>query len=205
MGRLCAAFVSVFALIAWIPVAWSDEAKDLLFFSGNLMSGRSFGGVGWLHAASGLDLSGPVFSVELGRQQFNQAYGQATAGWRFSQPGLSFTLVGGAELTPSNGPAVRPLASADLWWEPAKSWMTTAEFQATPAYVSWRLAVGLKSVENWPWIGPEVAATTGELHAGVHATGLRLGNGFEARASTGVSWRCGRVGPYGELSVWRRF
>jgi Cellulose biosynthesis protein BcsS len=205
MRRLSSAFVSVVVLAASIPVARGDEATDLLFFSGDLMSGRGFAGLGWLHAAYGLDLSGPVFSAELGRQQFNLAYGQAAAGWRFSQPGLSFTLLGGAELAPDDAPAVRPLASADLWWEPAKGWITTAQLQATPAYFSWRLAAGLRLVENWPWIGPEAAASTGELRAGLHATGLHLGGGFEARVSTGVSWWRNRPGPYGELAIWRRF
>jgi hypothetical protein len=199
------AFVRVLAFAASISAARGDEAKDLLFFSGDLVSGRSFAGLGWLHAGSGLDASGPVFAIELGSQQIEQAYGQAAAGWRFSQSGLSFTLLGGAEFAPDNAPALRPLASADLWWEPASGWMTTALLQATPAYVSWRAAVGLKPMENWPWIGPEAAASTGELRAGVHATGLRLGGGFEARVSAGVSWRCGRSGPYGELAVWRRF
>jgi hypothetical protein len=193
------------ALAASIPAARGEEAKDLLFFSGDLMSGRSFAGGGWLHAASGLDLSGPVFAVELGRQQFNQAYGQASAGWRFSQPGFSMTFVGGAELAPRDAPGVRPLALADLWWEPARGWMTSAQFQTTPAYVSWRVAAGLRPAESWPWIGPEAAASTGELRAGLHATGLRLGGGFEARVSTGVSWWRGRGGAYGELGVWRRF
>ncbi|WP_158815182.1 cellulose biosynthesis protein BcsS [Methylocapsa sp. S129] len=205
MRRLSSAWVSVFALAASIAVARGDEATNLLFFSGDLMSKRSFAGLGWLHAASGLDLSGPVFAVEIGRQQINLAYGQAAAGWRFSQPGFSLTLLGGAELAPGAAPAARPLASADLWWEPAKNWMATAQVQTTPAYVSWRLAAGLKPAENWPWIGPEAAASTGELRAGLHATGLRLGGGFEARVATGISWCGQRAGPYGELAVWRRF
>jgi hypothetical protein len=205
MRRLRSAFAAVLAFALSIPVARGDEATDLLCFSGALMSGRSFAGLGWLHAASGLDLSGPVFEAEFGRQQFSLAYGQAAIGWRFSQPGFAFTVLSGAELAPGNAPAVRPLASADLWLEPARDWMTNAQFQVTPAYVSWRLAIGARPVENWPWIGPEAAASTGELRVGLHATGLRLGAGFEARASLGVSWWRERRGPYGELAIWRRF
>ena len=205
MRRLGSAFARVLVLVASISAARGDEASDLLFFSGDLMSGRSFAGLGWLHAASGLDLSGPVFAAELGRQQVNLAYGQAAAGWRFSQSGAILTILGGAELAPDNAPAVRPLASADLWWEPASGWMASAQAQVTTAYLSWRVAPGVRLAENWPWIGPEAAASTGELRAGVHATGIRLGGGFEARASVGVSWWRRQPGPYGELAVWRRF
>ncbi len=38
------------------PVARAEDATDLLFFSGDLMTARSYGGVGWLHAASGLEV-----------------------------------------------------------------------------------------------------------------------------------------------------
>ena len=191
------AFACNLALVAPINAARGDEAKDLIFFSGALISGQNFAGLGWLHAASGLDLSGPVFALELGRQQFGQAYGQTSAGWRLAQPGFAFTLAGGVELAPASAPAWRPLGSADLWWEPAKGWMTTAFLQATPAYVSWRAAAGVRPAEDWPWIGPEAAASTGELRAGLHATGLRFGGDFEGRVSMGVSrWRC-RSGRWG--------
>jgi hypothetical protein len=205
MLRLRPALMSVFASVALMSAARSDEAKDLLFFSSDLTSGRGFAGLGWLHAASGLDLSGPVFATELGRQQYNRFYAQAAGGWRFSQPGFSLTILGGAELVQGNRPAVRPLASVDLWWQPTGDWMTSVLLQSTPAYVSWRLAAGLKPAQNWPWIGPEAGASSGEFRAGLHATGLRLGSGLEARASTGLSWLCGRTRPYGELAVWRRF
>lgn len=199
------AFACALVSVATIPLARGDETQDLLFFSGDLMGARNFAGLGWLHAASGLDLSGPVFETELGRQQSNQAYGQASAGWRYSRPGLAFTLVGGAELAQTGAPAVRPLIGADVWWEATQKWMTNAQFQATPAYVSWRFAAGFKTIENWPWIGPEAAATTGEWRTGMHATGLQLGDGVEARASLGVARRNNRNGPYGELSPWKRF
>jgi hypothetical protein len=205
MRRLSPAFSCVVALLASVRVACADGATDLLFFSGDLMSERSYGGVGWLHAASGLDFSGPVFSVELGRPELSLGYGQAAAGWRFVNSGVWVTLLAGVEVDPDNAPVLSPLASADLWWEPAKGWMTAAQIQATPDYVSWRVAVGLKPVDNWPWIGPEAGSNAGEPRVGLHATGLRLTGGFEARVSAGVSWWGGRPGPYGELSVWRRF
>ena len=205
MRRLSSALVSVFALVASTPVARADGATDLLVFSGDLMSSRSFAGLGWLHAVSGLDSSGAVLIGELGGQPIGGVYGQAAAGWRFSQSGFALTVDGGAELARDNAPAVRPLAAADLWWEPARNWMATVQLQATPAYFSWRAATGFKPLENWPWIGPELGASTGELHAGLHATGLRLGGDFEGRVSAGLSWRCGRPGPYGALAIWRRF
>jgi hypothetical protein len=205
MRRLSPAFSCGVALLASVRVACADGPTDLLFFSGDLMSARSYGGVGWLHAASGLDFSGPVFSAELGRPELSLGYGQAAAGWRIVQSGVWITLLGGVEYDPQYAPPIRPLASGDLWWEPARGWMTTAQVQATPEYVSWRVAVGLKPADNWPWIGPEAGSNAGEPRVGVHATGLRLIGGFEARVSAGVSWWCGRAGPYGELSVWRRF
>lgn len=205
MRRLSVAFSCVFTLLAWLPVARAEEATDLLFFSGDLMTARSYGGVGWLHAASGLDFSGPVFSAELGRPELGLGYGQAAAGWRFVQSGVYLTLLAGVEVDPEDAPVLNPLASADLWWEPAKDWMTSAQIQATPEYVSWRAAVGLRPADNWPWIGPEAGSDAGEPRAGLHATGLRLTGGFEARVSVGVAWWCGRPGPYGEISVWRRF
>jgi Cellulose biosynthesis protein BcsS len=205
MRRLVSAFASALALAASIPAARGEEASDLLFFSGDLMSGRSFAGAGWLHAASGLESSGAVFQAELGDQQSNRGYGQAAAGWRYSQPGLSTTLMGGVEFASRNTPAIRPLASGDLWWEPAKNWMANAQIQATPDYVSWRIATGLRPLDNWPWVGPEAAASTGEWRVGVQATGIRLGGGLEVRVSAGVSRSAGRNGPYGEIGLWRRF
>ncbi len=205
MRRRGVAFSCVAALLASVPIARADGPTDLLFFSADLMSARDYGGAGWLHAASGLDFSGPVFSAELGRPEIGMGYGQAAAGWRFVQSGVWITVLAGVEVDPENAPALSPLTSADLWWEPAKGWMTSAQIQATPNYVSWRAAVGLKPAENWPWIGPEIGSSAGEPQVGLHATGLRLPDGFEARVSAGVAWWCGRPGPYGELSVWRRF
>jgi hypothetical protein len=140
MKHLGSALVSALALAAFVSAARGDEASDLLFFSGDLMSRRSFAGIGWLHAASGLDSSGPIFQAELGDQPSNRDYGQGAAGWRYSQPGLSATFLGGAEFAARNAPVIRPLASGDLWWEPARDWMATAQIQATPAYVYWRIA-----------------------------------------------------------------
>ncbi len=205
MRRRGRAFSCVLALLASASIARADGPTDLLFFSADLMSSRDYGGAGWLHAASGLDFSGPVFSAELGRPEIGMGYGQAAAGWRFVQSGVWVTVLGGAEVDPEIAPALRPLASADLWWEPAKGWMISAQIQATPDYVSWRAAAGLRPVENWPWIGPEVGSLAGERQVGLHATGLSLSDGFEARVSAGVAWWCGRLGPYGELSIWRRF
>lgn len=205
MRRPSLAFLCALAFVASSSLARSDEAADLLFFSSDLMSRRDYAGLGWLHAASGLDLSGPTFAIELGRQQDGFAYGQVSAGWRFVAHGVWVTVTGGVEIEPEYAPALRPLASADLWWEPAPAWMAAAQFQATPDYVSWRLAVGVRPAENWPWIGPEAGESAAEPRVGLHATGLRLAGGFEARASLGISWQCKQSGRYGELSVWRRF
>jgi len=204
-SRLFLAVSSVAALLVSATAAVGDEPTDLLFFSGDLMSARSYAGVGWLHAASGLDFSGPVFLGELGRSQFNNEDGQVAAGWRFAQSHLWLTVMAGAEIDALRALTFRPLVWTDLWWEPANLWMATAQLQATPDYLSWRVAAGRKPADGWPWIGPEAGASAGEPRVGLHATGLRLGAGFEARASAGVSWWEGRVAPYAELSVWRRF
>jgi len=169
------------------------------------VSGRSWAGPGWLHAPAGLDSSGPIFAVALGGQEPGRAYGQIEGGWRFSRDGFSATLAGGIEGGTANAACLRPSASADVWWEPSPGWMTTAAVRATPDYVSWRASAGVRPAELWPWIGPEAGSYAESPHVGVHATGLRLWEGFEARASMGISWRRGELGPYGELSLWRRF
>jgi hypothetical protein len=112
------ALLCVFAWLVSSPMAWGDESTDLLFFSADLMARRDYAGIGWLHAASGLDFTGPVFAAELGRQQDGSAYGQATAGWRFAENGVWATLMGGLEIEPKYAPAARPFGSFDLWWEP---------------------------------------------------------------------------------------
>jgi hypothetical protein len=205
MKRLALAVSCVPWLLAMPLDARADDATDLLYFSSDLMTARSYGGIGWLHAASGLDFSGPVLSAEIGQPEYSLGYGQATVGWRLVGFGAYFTLLGGVELDPQYAPGVNPLVSADLWWEPAEGWMAAVQAQATPAYVSWRAAIGLRPAATWPWIGPEAGSDAGEPRVGLHATGLRLGGGFEARVSAGVAWWRGRVGPYGELSLWRRF
>ncbi|MGD0722300.1 MAG: cellulose biosynthesis protein BcsS [Roseiarcus sp.] len=197
--------MSVFALTVSYCAARGDEARDLVYFSGELLSGRSGAGPGWLHAPAGLDSSGPILAVALGGQQPDRAYGQLEAGWRFSRDGFAATWTGGVEAGTANAACLRPSASADVWWEPSPGWMTAALVHATTEYVSWRVSAGLKPAELWPWIGPEAGSSAEAPRAGVHATGLRLWQGFEARASMGISWRRGEHGPYGELAIWRRF
>lgn len=205
MRAVGSACVSVFALTVSYCAARGDEARDLVYFSGELLSGRSGAGPGWLHAPAGLDSSGPILAVALGGQQPDHAYGQLEAGWRFSRDGFAATWTGGVEAGTANAACLRPSASADVWWEPSPGWMTAALVHATTEYVSWRVSAGLKPAELWPWIGPEAGSSAEAPRAGVHATGLRLWQGFEARASMGISWRRGEHGPYGELAIWRRF
>jgi Cellulose biosynthesis protein BcsS len=197
---------AILTLSAVAPLsAQGDQATDLLFFSADLMSERNYAGVGWLHAAYGLDLSGPVFSAELGRTQWNSADGQVAVGWRFVESRVWLTLLGGVEAVSQSAPSIKPVGSVDFWWEPSAGWMASAQVQAATDYVSWRVAVGLKAQEDWPWIGPEARSSASAPRLGAHATGLELPGGLEARVSAGISWRRDYVGPYGELSVWRRF
>ena len=205
MRRVGSALAGVFALVASNCAARGDEASDLLFFSSDLISGRSFAGLGWLHAPSGLDASGPISSIALGARQSESTFEQAAAGWRVAGAGFALTLAGGIERGTTNAPLFRPLGSADLWWEPTRGWMVSGLAQTTPEYFSWRAAIGWRPSDPWPWIGPELASITGALRSGLHATGLRLGSGFEARLAVGLGWRGPGHGPYGEVAIWRRF
>jgi len=183
------------------PSLKADPATDLLFFSGDLISGRGYAGGGWMHAFSGLDASGVIFSVEGGRPQGVMAYGAGQVGWRFVTNGIYLTFMGGLDAEPR----LHPLASADLWWEPAQGWMAQARFEASTEWVSWRAATGWRPSDAWPWIGPEVASSAEWPRVGAHATGLKLPGDAEARVSAGASWGQRRAGPYCEVSIWRRF
>jgi hypothetical protein len=205
LDRALLAFATLISLASSTLAVRSDGSTDLLFFSADLMSQRSYAGAGWLHAAYGLDFSGPVISAEIGRSQWNSADGQVAGGWRFVESGVWLTLLGGVEAVSQSAPSVKPVGSVDLWWEPSPGWMASAQVQAAPDYVSWRAAIGVKPREDWPWIGPEAGSSANAPRAGAHVTGLRFADGFEARASAGISWRRGYAGPYGELSLWRRF
>jgi hypothetical protein len=194
--------LAAFVLFAFHAGAGAGEANDLLYFCGELISGRQYVGAGWLHAISGLDTNGPIFSIDGGEPQWRQTFAAAQAGWRFAGPGFAATFMGGAEIDPRSS----PLASADLWFEPTTHWMTQSRFEAASTWTSWRIATGWRPSEIWPWMGPEVAASAAWPRAGLHATGLQLPGGVEARLSIGASWRDDRrAGPYGEISAWRRF
>jgi hypothetical protein len=183
-------------LLLSAPPATAGEATGLLFLSAEAPPGGGYGGIGWMAAPLGLDRSGPVLSVEAGRSLAGRWGMSAMAGWRLSRGRVTATVLGGAEV----GGSARPKASADVWWDDA-GWMATARAQATPDYLSWRAAAGLRPAEGMPWIGPELSSTGGGLRLGAHATGVALPGGFEARVSAG--WSAG--GAYGELSLWRRF
>ena len=199
MGRLvlvaCAAF-------AFAVGAKADEATDLLFFSGDLISGRNYAGLGWMHAVSGLDATGLIFSADAGAPQWRSVFAAAQAGWRYAGPGFALTFMGGAEADPR----LHPVASADLWFEPTANLMTQVRYAAATDWTSWRVATGWRPSADWPWLGPEAAASAGWPRIGLHATGLSLPQGVEARAAIGASWRKdSRIGPYGEVCAWKRF
>lgn len=174
----------------------AGDATDLLFFSADLHRGEGYGGAGWMHAPSGLDADGLVFAAEIGRPYGGDPRAAALAGLRFVSGRVIATGLAGIEA----GPEVRPVASADLWWDEA-GLMASARVQASPAYVSARAAFGWRPLESWPWLGPEFGWADQAPRLGLHATGLRLPYGFEARTSAG--WLPG--GAYGEVSLWRRF
>lgn len=190
------------ALLGLIVGAQADDATDLVYFCGDLIGGRDYLGAGWRHAFSGLDASGLVFSVEGGAPAWRRFFAAGEAGWRFAKPGFALTFMAGGEFDPRP----HPLASADLWIEPTPHWMAQANFAAAADWASWRVATGWRPNEQWPWLGPEAAASAGFPRVGLHATGLKLVAAVEARLSIGASWRNGRrPGPYAELSAWRRF
>jgi hypothetical protein len=199
--REAATLGSLALMIALQQSPRADDATDLLFFSSDLIGGRGYAGAGWMHAFSGLDANGVIFSLEGGRPEGVAAYGAAQVGWRFVESGIYLTFMGGLDAEPR----LRPLVSADVWWEPAPGWMTQGRFEAATGWVSWRAALGWRASEAWPWIGPEAASSAELPRVGLHATGLKLSGGFEARVSAGASWGQGRAGPYCEISVWRRF
>jgi hypothetical protein len=178
------------------------EPTDLLYFSGDLISGRSYAGAGWTHAFSGLDSSGLVIAMEGGASQFRQTFGDAQAGWRVVSGKFYLTLSAGFDAEPR----LHPLASADLWWEPTPDWMAQARFETTNDWTAWRAAIGWRPNDAWPWVGPEAASSAAWPRAGLQATGFELPFGVEAAVSSGVAWREGRhAGPYATLSMWRRF
>lgn len=186
--------------LAALP-AHAQEARSLLYFSGEIAHASGYAGAGWLQAPRGLDLSGPVFAAELGFSRDRDTRAAAMAGWRFKRGRAFLTVLAGIEA----GPAVRPVAAADLWWEPTPALMATARIQATHDHLAWRAAAGLRLSESGAWIGPELAASEKRLRSGIHVTGIRLPFGFETRLSAGTVLDEPRRALYGELSVWRRF
>ncbi|MBB3810011.1 hypothetical protein FHS81_002099 [Pseudochelatococcus contaminans] len=191
------------ALALAIAAIWFDappvragDARHLMYASVDATADGGYGGIGWMMAPNGLDHSGPVFSAETGRSLTPENRAAAMAGWRVSTHKTIVTLLGGFEAATT----LRPVASADVWWDNA-GWMATGRVQATTDYASWRIAIGRKASERLPWIGPEVSSAGEESRFGAHVTAIRLPAGVEARASAGWSKR----GAFGELSLWRRF
>ncbi len=187
-------------VVAALPLAAAPgvagEATDLFTLYAETAPGGAYGGSGWMTAPRGLDASGPVLSIEVGRSLGDAWGGSALGGWRLSSGRVIATALGGVEI----GRSVRPKASADLWWDDA-GWMATARAQATPAAAAWRVATGWKPMESLPWLGPELSSVGDGLRIGAHATGVGLPGGFEARTSAGWS----AEGGYAEISLWRRF
>jgi hypothetical protein len=192
----------LFVLLVFTFAAQADESNDLVYFCGEFISGRNYLGAGWLHALASLDESGMVFALDGGAPTWRQVFASGQVGWRFAGPGFAATFMSGAELDPNP----HPIARADLWFEPTPQLMTQGSIEAATDWVSWRVAAGWRPDDQWPWLGPEAAASAGFPRLGLHATDLTLSNAIEARVSAGVSWREGRrAGPYLELSAWRRF
>jgi hypothetical protein len=142
-------------------------------------------------------------------------------GWRFVHNKLSVTLFLGYDfqdhgLVPDDPSAglrgshsgVR--TTAELWYEPAPATMIAADASVSTIGTSYdaRLAGGVR-VNDWFYLGPEVQAfATGDNYrqyrAGVHATGLRLGD-FEWSAALGWATDSDdRSGAYGKLGAFTR-
>lgn len=191
----------------WIPLlflALPAMAEDrLLYLSLESTEESSYGGVGWMAAPRGLDRTGPVWTLEVGRSFPDDTRLGAMAGWRWLWRPLYVTTLLGLEQVPSG---TAPAATLDLWWNDA-DWMASGRLQAVKGPDSGRIAAGRRFWPDGPWFGPEATATWQGERLGLHATGIGLPFGFDARVSVGttVKERAGHGGGFVELSLWRRF
>lgn len=183
----------------------SAEASQRPALTGTRYDTEGFGGIGWIFAPRGLDHSGPAIVLETGKTVIEDGQLSAiSAGWRWHLGRFYLSAMAGAERSPGGS---RPQAAADLWWDD-KGWMAQTRIKHTSDYTNARLALGHKLRGSGPFYGIEVATPDGhDRRAGLHATGLKLPFGAEARMSGGIAkGEDSRTdGYYAELSLWRRF
>lgn len=192
------------ALAATIAAARAeDQPQRLLYLSAEQTEESRYGGAGWFRAPRGLDRSGPVYALEGGRSFPDTNRLGLMAGWRWLFGRLYVTALAGLE-TRADGRA--GLGALDLWWD-AGPWMASGRTQVMEAPDSGRAALGYRFTEGGPWFGPELSANWQGERLGLHATGLELPWGFEARLSVGGTMRerADHGGGFVELSLWRRF
>lgn len=142
-------------------------------------------------------------------------------GWRFVHGDLTFTAFLGADvqrhrLTPNDpsaglrGTYAGARAGFELWYQPTPVTMLTADASVStvgPSYNA-RLAAGWRAFDMF-YVGPEVQAFAADdnykqLRAGIHLTGLRLGD-FEW--SAGLGWARDtdqRSSLYGKLGMFTK-
>lgn len=193
-------FAALFLLLA--APASGQEAGRLLYLSAEQTEESRYGGIGWMGAPRGLDASGPVYALEAGRSFPDQDRIGLMAGWRWLHGRLYATAMAGVEAADGAYPA----ASLDLWWD-RDGWMASARSQINHGSDSGRISAGRRFRDGGPWFGPEASANWQGERIGLHATGIGLPMGFQARVSAGgtVRERANHGGGFVEISLWRRF
>lgn len=187
--------VLLLAAMCGAALAPRAQAADLIFASAEgKPKGEAYAGLGWMSLPD--VKAGAVLSFEMGASQ-DGARMAVQGGWRLSMGRMIATVLGGVE---QSGLTVGAVGSADLWWDKG-GWMATARMQSGTDYTSWRTAFGNRLAGEGPFVGPELSSTGEGVRLGMHATGLHVFGGIEARASAGTSLR----GDYAELSLWRSF
>lgn len=190
-------FFSLLAL-ALLPAATAAaEPRSLAYLSAERSAGSTYGGLGLMGTLYGLDTSGPVGTVEIGRPDDGGTRFAIAGGWRFVGHGAYFTALAGVE----EKDGTNPLGALDFWWD-NWSWMTSFRGQwVKESDRNLRAATGFRLGDSGPWFGPEVSDTWQGSRVGLHATGIPLPLSAESRLSAGH----GKEGNYVELSLWRRF
>jgi hypothetical protein len=183
-----------------------QQARFLLFSTTDLWRQGGFTYGGLLFAPSGLDRDGPVVKLIAGGGLYRYASGalgtdvigymsaaSILPGYRFRRDRLTATVFLGADIQrhrllpddPSaglRGSYVGARAGVDLWYQPTDWGMIAADASVSTIGGSYdaRLAAGIRAFDLF-YFGPEVKGFRAggnyhQLRAGLHLTGLRLGD-----------------------------
>lgn len=207
-------------------------AERVLLFAGvDLWRNGGFlhGGLVW--SPNGLDRAGFAAKVLVGGGRYHYLSGatdiagavaliSAMPGWRFKRGSAELTVNAGLDVQrhrldpddPGNrlrGRHVGLRVSADLWWEPVASAMTSASASfSTIGDGYWTRAAAGWRFFNRLYFGPEALALGDDSYRqwrlGLHATALKVGE-TEWSASAGyVEDSDGRSGLYGRIGMLAR-